>query len=119
MRERFKFMMELNESDYDVLNEGNEIITSLKFRIGRNGLHNWILKFDEKISLKKAIKKVEKFLSKPLSEEYFDLVKDDIEYPRSLHTMYKSRAGLLGEVLLVGFKKNKPEFYTLIIDNLS
>lgn len=119
MEERFKFPLDFDDAnDETTYGSDFKIVSFLKFRIGRNGTHNWTLKFDNKLTMKKAIKKVEDFLSRNLSEEYFNMVKDDIEHRNTTHTLYRNRGKLLGEIVLTGFTKKKPGFYMLIIDNV-
>ena len=60
------------------LNTCDNYVKFVKFQISRYGNHYHVLKFDEKITEPEAIKKVEEYLSKPITQEYFDLVTADI-----------------------------------------
>jgi hypothetical protein len=53
-------------------------VTSVEFDISRYGQHTHTLKFETPISILSAVEKVEKYLSLPLTEDYYNLVKDDL-----------------------------------------
>ena len=53
-------------------------ITSVVFDVSRYGEYTYRIKFSRPVSEKRAIRKVESYLSKPLTEIYFNTVKDDL-----------------------------------------
>lgn len=59
------------------LNYTDEYVKTVKFKISRYGKHEHILEFNKHVTEPEAIKKVEDYLSKPITREYFDLVTDD------------------------------------------
>ena len=56
------------------------LITSVTFNISRYGKYTFKIEFDEPISIINSIEKVEEFLSKKVSENYYNHVKDDLFY---------------------------------------
>ena len=48
------------------------------FSISRYGKHCKTLKFEEPVSIDRAIIEVEQYLSQPLEERYFDKIRDDL-----------------------------------------
>lgn len=57
-----------------------EYVKKITFSVSRYGKHKKTLFFKKPISELKAIKKTEKYLSKPYSEKYYEKVKDDLFY---------------------------------------
>ena len=58
-------------------------VGSVTFDVSRYGQHSHTIKFSDPVSEKEAIEKVEKYLSKPLTEDYYSDIVDDLfhEYP--------------------------------------
>jgi len=56
----------------------NELCTHIKFDISRYGKHTHTLVFDKAMTINQAIKKAEEYLSEPLTEEYYNNIKDDL-----------------------------------------
>jgi len=68
---------ENDDSDSD--DSDDEItVTGVVFNISRYGQVQETLHFDKPISIDEAIKRVERYLSEPITSDYFDHVKDDL-----------------------------------------
>ena len=70
------------------------------FDISRYGKYSHAINFNVPVSEKEAIKKIEKYLSEPITEYYFNKVKDDLfendlEYNELSEKGYKCRGDLL------------------------
>jgi hypothetical protein len=55
-----------------------ESVFRVKFNISRYGKHQHVLEFETPVTMAKAVQEVEKYLSVPLTEEYYNTVKDDL-----------------------------------------
>ena len=53
-------------------------INYVTFDISRYGLHTWTLKLKQDMTQIEAIREVEKWLSKPVTPEYLELVSEDL-----------------------------------------
>ena len=75
----------------------NNNISTITFDISRYGEHTHKLTFANPMTEQDAIGEVEKWLSVPLTQEYFDAVKNDLFCGDSnWHDYYKTRGDLLG-----------------------
>jgi hypothetical protein len=85
------------------LDNEEEDVEFVEFDLGYHEGHKWRLNVSEgrmqRISQLKAVKKVEEWLSKPLTEEYFEMMKDDTDFKTwNEATQYvKYRGDLLGK----------------------
>jgi len=61
--------------DYD---DAEKYIRNIAFNISRYGDHVEIISFKEPVTEKTAIEAAEAFLSKPVTEEYYEMVKEDL-----------------------------------------
>jgi hypothetical protein len=71
-------------------------VKSILFYISRYGEHQHRINFDEIVSLDEAVFKVERFLSVPLDDEYYDKIKDDL-FPNSKREYFEVRGDCLGD----------------------
>jgi hypothetical protein len=92
---KFEYTNSLDKEYDDV----NKVVNCVSFNISRYGKYKKILQFVEPVTIKYAIKQVEKFLSKKLTQHYYKKVKDDLfhndmkwEYAESF---YKCRGDVL------------------------
>ncbi len=88
----------------------NEKISEIEFDISRFGKYIKVLKFPKPITVKTAIKKVEKFLSKPIDEVHYNIVKDDLNSWSSSWSQsftHKSYGDLLGDAVYLDAVKVK------------
>jgi hypothetical protein len=53
-------------------------LSSIIFDISRYGKHTHRIDFGKPVSYTEAVEEVERFLSVPLDDEYYNLVKDDV-----------------------------------------
>jgi hypothetical protein len=82
-------------------NENN--VVSVKFNASRYGRFAHTLWFDKQVSEILAIQKAEEYLSKPLTKEYYNIVKDDLfhdamEWNEAKH-YYQCRGSLLSDAI--------------------
>lgn len=70
----FKFCVGCNREVDNV----NKNVKFVKFEISRWGKHFDILTFEENITEAEAVQKVEEYFNQPVTEKYFNLVKDDL-----------------------------------------
>ena len=70
----FKYINCLDRKYRQILKNVSEV----RFDISRYGEKQRSLKFDSPVSENDAILAVEKYLSEPLTEEYYDMIKDDL-----------------------------------------
>lgn len=60
------------------INNKEKKIRTIVFPISRFGKYKMSITFEEKVTELFAVKTVEEWLSKPLSEDYYNIVKDDL-----------------------------------------
>jgi hypothetical protein len=70
----FKYTKSLEKEDKHKL---ENLVWGIKFSISRYSGHKHFIKFDEQMTVKKAIREAEKFLSVSISKEYFDKYNQD------------------------------------------
>lgn len=109
--------------DRDNANDADKYILSVKFDISRFGDHTKCLYFKEPKTEFETLKEIEKFLSKPLTVEYYNKIKDDLtgdfwdEWTDDKANLI--RGDVLGDATFYeGFKKidfNSSHYYYLII----
>ena len=71
-------------------------VKGIVFDISRYGKHKHRIDFDELIPIDEAICKVERFLSTPLDDEYYEKIKDDLFYDE--RDYFDSRGDCLGDL---------------------
>jgi hypothetical protein len=91
---RYHKSYELDE-DYKNL----KFVESVRFDIGRYNEISEIIKFQKAVSIKDAIKKVEEYLSQPLTKEYFNKVKSDTQYDDSSWDDVKDDLKIRGDIV--------------------
>ena len=69
------------------------------FDISRYGKYQHSINFDSPVTEKIAIKAVEKYLSKPLTEEYYNTIKDDMFHSMLLYDEAKENYKCRGKCL--------------------
>jgi len=80
-------------------------ITSVTFDISRYGKYTKELTFAKPVTIKKAIEKVEKKLSKPFTKKYYERIQDDLlcseeDYEDAKHS-FNSRGDLLTDYVFL------------------
>lgn len=91
----FSYILSLS----DVIPEG-KIVNDVTFNISRYGLYKFFIPFEEPQTVSDAIKVVEHFLSAPIDQEYFDIVKDDL-FPGTKLKDLKIRGDCLGTAIFI------------------
>jgi len=74
MRSSFKYVLDEKEFPYNK----NKLIKSIRFDISRYGQYTRTIRFRQKTSVECAIKAAEKYLSKPMSDYWWNMIKDDV-----------------------------------------
>jgi hypothetical protein len=112
----FEIMVDLDNTE--------EIVEFVTFEMGYYGRRKWelnVIKGRNRVTQLEAVKYVEKWLSKPLTEEYFDMVKDDTKYDdwEKEKNHLKCRGDLLGSrkyLHEIRFDENYPTILHLECD---
>lgn len=68
---KFNYVLEIDEKEY---NDKKKNVESVAFDISRYGALYHVINFKKPVTVKKAIKEAEKFLSKPLTKYWFDKI---------------------------------------------
>lgn len=68
----------INSTGTESYPDTDRVVSSVIFSISRYGMHEEQIRFKENVTIKHAIEEVEKFLSEPVDEQYFDRVKNDL-----------------------------------------
>lgn len=81
------------------LDNKNKYIGNITFSISRYAKYKLTIRFDELVTEKEAIKYVEKWLSVKVTDDYYQMVKDDL-FHDSLESYGKNpcRGDLLGDL---------------------
>lgn len=76
-------------------------VSKVIFNTSRYGKHQAVIEFGEPVTEIEAVQEAEKWLSQPLTEDHFELVKDDLFTIRPVWEGYKysSRGTLLGSAI--------------------
>jgi len=72
----FKYMRD--DTGSEDFSYSNGKVLSVKFDISRYGKYKHTLVFPTQISVEDAIEKAEEYLSEPITEEYYNTVRDDL-----------------------------------------
>ena len=64
--------------DEDFAFDPHKNVASVTFNISRYGKYKFTMRFDELLTEKGAVKVVEQWLSKPVSQDYYEMVKDNL-----------------------------------------
>ena len=130
------------ESGGLIPDDKNKYVRKISFPIGRYGHPNKTLEFGSEVTQKQAIKKVEEWLSGPITEDYFNYIKTNVpntyyakvenedDYPDKRELLYSDlekegyhvRGDFLGEAIYLSgflpFDKNDTSHINLITDSL-
>jgi hypothetical protein len=83
------------EEDYKNL----KFVETVTFDISRYGEFSETIRFNKPVTIKNAIKKVEEYLSKQLTGEYFNKIKSDTAYSDSDWDDVKDDIEIRGDVI--------------------
>ena len=113
-QEGFKYQIPgLDDDDEDRDDYFDDVtanVKRVKFDISPCGEHTHTIKFSKPVTQKAAMLAAEKFLSKPLTQEWYEMVQsDDLDDPwEKAQTEYKCRGDLLSDkVWIEGFKLHR------------
>lgn len=110
---KFKYINSLGRP-YD--NSANKY-TTIRFDISRYGSHQKTLRFKTKVTEKKAIRYAEKYLSKPLSERYYNRIKEDLfhryEWDQAKH-IFNTRGDCLTDLKFLESVYEKAENLNIV-----
>jgi hypothetical protein len=88
-------------------------VKSITFDISRYGKHTHCISFAEPVFIDKAIYEVERFLSVPLDDEYYNQVKDDLFH--TIRHYYQVRGDCLSDLkFLEDIKEIEQGVFTLL-----
>ena len=83
----------------------SEHLYAISFNTSRYGKHRETLYFQDQVTRSRAIKEAEHYLSEPLTKEYFDNVKDDLEIKNltweEAQEMFNCRGDVLGDSKII------------------
>lgn len=139
-RKILKYFQEARMFRYEsgglIPDDKNKYVRKISFPIGRYGRPNKTLEFGSEVTQKQAIKKVEEWLSGPITEEYFNYIKAEVPdtyysktgdkrellYSNLEKEGYHMRGDFLGEAIYLSgflpFDKNDTSHMYLITDSL-
>ena len=94
------FMFRIPGSEWGIDDMINPEIMSISFHT-MLGNFSQTLKFPQKVTVFDAVKEVEKWLSEPMTEEYFNTIKDKDDLGYYSHTDFENRGDLMcGHIFL-------------------
>lgn len=107
----FKLGMRVDDSE---IPQG-QIVRIASFPISRNGKHTGSITFYPCVTVKKAIENIESYLSYPVNQAFYDLIKDDLYEPI---TSYKCRGDCLTDYFYIeGISVDDEGIMTLTMGN--
>jgi hypothetical protein len=85
--------------EMDAVYKNLKFVETVRFDIGRYNEISETITFKKPVSIKDAIKKVEEYLSQPLTAEYFNKVKSDTAYDDSTWDDVKDDFQIRGDIV--------------------